>query len=306
MPVNISDKIPAIEELLRENIFVMNKSKAAHQDIRPLRIAILNLMPLKISTETMLIRLLSNTPLQVEIDLLKIKGHTSKNTPIEHMQAFYVNFDEVKHKNYDGLIITGAPIEHMEFEEVSYWDDIKEILDWADSHVTSSMFICWASMAALYHYYGVPKHVLETKLSGVFEHQASDLRRPIFRGFDDLFHAPHSRHTEVRKEDIEKVEGLEVIAESKEAGVFMVASHDNRRIFITGHSEYSPLTLDHEYKRDHAKGLEPQIPLNYYPDNNPKNRPVVRWRGHGNLLFSNWLNYHVYQNTPFHLEDISE
>jgi len=304
MPLNIPDKLPAIKILREENIFVMNQSRAAHQDIRPLKIIILNLMPLKISTETDLLRLLSNSPLQIEIDFLKIKGHTPKNTPSDHMEAFYRTFDELKNQKYDGMIITGAPVEKLDFEEVTYWDEMKQILDWAERNVTSSLFICWAAQAGLYHYYGVPKYPLDNKKFGVFEHKLSNPKLPIFRGFDDLFYVPHSRHTEIRKEDIDKIKGLKVISCSEEAGVTLVKAKNGRQLFITGHAEYSRLTLDSEYKRDTAKNLPIDIPINYYPDNNSKNKPVMRWKSTANLLFSNWLNYYVYQETPYNLEEI--
>lgn len=305
MPLNINDKLPAIEILREENIFVMDSSQASHQDIRPLKIVILNLMPLKISTETDLLRLLSNSPLQIEIDFLKIKGHTPKNTPSEHMSEFYSTFDELRNKKYDGMIITGAPVEKLDFEEVTYWDEMKEILDWAEHHVTSSLFICWAAQAALYHYYKVPKFPLDKKMFGVFEHHLSDNTLPIFRGFDDAFFIPHSRHTEIRKEDIEKVDDLQVISFSEEAGVSMVKAKNGRQLFITGHSEYSRCTLDAEYKRDVEKNLPIEIPVNYYPDNDPSKTPVMRWKSTANLLFSNWLNYYVYQETPYDLEQIN-
>ena len=304
MPVNIPDTLPAIEALKKENIFVMDTTSASHQDIRPLRIAVLNLMPVKVTTETDLIRLLSNTPLQLELDLVKIMGHTPKNTPVEHMQNFYADFRLIKHRKYDGLIITGAPVEQMEFEEVSYWEELKEILNWAKTNVQSSLFICWASMAALYYYYGIPKYPLPEKMFGVFHHTISDSKIPIFRGFDDEFHVPHSRHTEIKREDIEKISELEVISESEEAGVYMVKDLVNRRIFVTGHSEYAPYTLDEEYRRDLAKGLPIQIPKHYYRKNDPSKPPVVRWRGHANLFFQNWLNYYVYQETPYNIEEI--
>lgn len=304
MPVNIPDKLPAIEALKKENIFVIDTTRASHQDIRPLRIAILNLMPVKITTETDLIRLLSNTPLQLEIDLIKIAGHEPKNTSSEHMKSFYFDFNMIMHRKYDGLIITGAPVEQLEYEDVTYWNEFKEILDWAKNNVQSSMFICWASMAALYHYYNIPKYPLDKKMFGVFHHTPSDKRLPIFRGFDDEFHVPHSRYTEIRRVDIEKVKDLEVISESEEAGVYMVKDNINRRFFITGHSEYAPYTLDQEYKRDLSKGLPIDIPAHYYKKNNPDNEPIVRWRGHANLLFQNWLNYYVYQETPYNIEEI--
>lgn len=305
MPVNVPDKLPAIKILEEENIFVMDETRALKQDIRPLKIAILNLMPLKIRTETDLLRLLSNSPLQIEIDFMKITGHTSKNTPLEHMETFYHNFDELKNKKYDGLIVTGAPVEMLPFEEVTYWEEMKEILDWAEHHVYSSLFICWAAQAGLYHYYKVPKYPLDKKMFGVFEHTHVNSHLPILRGFDDIFYMPHSRHTEIRKEDIEQVAGLQTISSSAEAGVAIVKAKNGRQLFITGHSEYSRFTLDKEYKRDLAKNLPIEIPVNYYPDNNPDNTPAMRWGSTANLLFSNWLNYYVYQETPYNLEEIS-
>jgi homoserine O-succinyltransferase/O-acetyltransferase len=304
MPVTIPDKLPAIEALKNENIFVIDSERASHQDIRPLRIAVLNLMPVKVTTETDLIRLLSNTPLQLEIDLVKIMGHTSKNTSAEHMQTFYTNFSQIKYKKYDGLIVTGAPVEQLEYEDVTYWNEMKEIFDWAKTNVQSSLYICWAAMAALYHYYEIPKYLLEKKMFGVFHHTTSDPKIPIFRGFDDEFHVPHSRHTEIRREDIEKVDELEIIAESEESGVCIVKDKVNRKIFVTGHTEYAPLTLDEEYRRDLAKGLLIELPKHYYRKNDPSNPPVVRWRGHANLFFQNWLNYYVYQETPYNIEEI--
>lgn len=306
MPLRLPDRLPAIELLKQENIFVMDTSRASTQDIRPLRIAILNLMPIKITTETDLIRLLSNTPLQIEVDFMKIKSHTSKNTPIEHMRAFYRDFDEMKKLKYDGLIVTGAPLEQMEYNEVKYWDELTEVFDWAHRNVTSTMFICWAAQAGLYHFYGVPKHATGKKVFGVFEHHVLEPMLPIFRGFDDTFYVPHSRHSEVRREDIEKVKGLDIVSESEDAGVHMVIARGGREIFITGHSEYSPYTLDQEYKRDLAKGLPIDMPKNYYRDNDPDKGPLVRWRAHANLLFSNWLNYYVYQETPYNIDEIKE
>ena len=306
MPLRLPDRLPAIELLKQENIFVMDTSRASTQDIRPLRIAILNLMPIKITTETDLIRLLSNTPLQVEVDFMKIKSHTSKNTPIEHMHAFYRDFDEMKKLKYDGLIVTGAPLEQMEYNEVKYWDELTEVFNWAHRNVTSTMFICWAAQAGLYHFYGVPKHATDKKVFGVFEHHVLEPMLPIFRGFDDTFYVPHSRHSEVRREDIEKVEGLNIVSESEDAGVHMVIARGGREIFITGHSEYSPYTLDQEYKRDLGKGLPIDMPKNYYRDDNPEKGPLVRWRAHANLLFSNWLNYYVYQETPYNIDEIKE
>ncbi len=304
MPLNIPDKLPAVKLLRNENIFVMNKTQASHQDIRPLKIIILNLMPLKITTETDLLRLLSNSPLQIEIDFLKIKSHTPKNTPADHMKAFYRTFDELKNNKYDGMIITGAPVEKLEYSEVSYWDELKQIFDWAEHNVTSTLFICWAAQAALYHYYKVPKYQLDKKKFGVFEHKLSNPKLPIFRGFDDVFYVPHSRHTEIREADLNKVDALEIIATSASAGVTMVKAKNGRQLFITGHAEYARHTLDSEYKRDKAKNLPVEIPENYYPQNNPDNKPVMRWRSTANLLFANWLNYYVYQETPYNLEEI--
>lgn len=304
MPLNLPDKLPAIELLKEENIFVIDHSRAAQQDIRPLRIVILNLMPLKITTETDLVRLLSNTPLQVEISFMKIRSHTPKNTPIEHMKTFYQDFDEMRNLKFDGMIITGAPVEKMDFEEVSYWNEIQEIFNWAHTHVTSTLYICWAAQAGLYHHFGVPKYPLEHKMFGVFEHRTLFPLHPIFRGFDDVFYVPHSRHTEVRSEDILKVPELSLLSDSKDAGVYMVMARGGREFFVTGHSEYAPLTLDQEYRRDQEKGLPIEMPRNYYMDNDPDKGVLVRWRAHANLLFTNWLNYFVYQETPYNIEDI--
>lgn len=304
MPLKIPDTLPAIKILEEENIFVMNETRASHQDIRPLKIIILNLMPLKISTETDLLRLLSNSPLQIEIDFMKIKGHEPRNTPSEHMKEFYRDFDQLKNKKYDGMIITGAPVEQLPFEEVTYWNEMKQILDWAQHHVTSSLFICWAAQAALFHYYKVPKYPLDKKMFGVFKHTNTNNQLPIFRGFDDEFYIPHSRHTEIRAEDIEKLDALEIIATSEIAGVSIVKAKNGKQLFITGHSEYSRHTLDGEYKRDKAKKLPIEMPLNYYADNNPENSPVMRWKSTANLFFSNWLNYYVYQETPYNLDEI--
>ncbi len=304
MPLNLPDKLPAIELLKEENIFVIDNSRATQQDIRPLRIAILNLMPLKITTETDLIRLLSNTPLQVEISFMKIKSHTSKNTPIEHMKAFYTDFEKMRNEKYDGMIVTGAPVEQIDFEEVTYWNELTDIFDWSRTHVTSTLYICWAAYAGLYYHYGVPKHALKEKMFGVFEHRSLSPLHPIFRGFDDSFYVPHSRHTEVRKEDIVKIPELTLLSESEDAGVYMVMARGGRDFYVTGHSEYSPRTLDKEYKRDLGKELPIHVPQNYYVNNNPEEGICVRWRAHANLLFSNWLNYFVYQETPYNIEDI--
>ena len=293
MPLNLPDKLPAIELLKEENIFVIDNSRATQQDIRPLRIVILNLMPLKITTETDLVRLLSNTPLQVEISFMKIKSHTSKNTPVEHMQTFYTDFEKMRGEKYDGMIITGAPVEQLDFEDVTDWDELMEIFDWARTHVTSTLYICWAAQAGLYHHYGVPKYALDKKMFGIFEHRPLDPLHAIFRGFDDMFYVPHSRHTE-----------LTLLSESEDAGVHLVVARGGREFFVTGHSEYSPLTLDTEYRRDVDKGLPIEIPRNYYVDNDPDRGVMVRWRAHANLLFSNWLNYFVYQETPYNINDI--
>ena len=304
MPVKVPSSLPAVETLRSENIFVIDEQRATRQDIRPLKIAILNLMPLKIMTETDLLRLLSNSPLQIELDLLDIDGHESKNTPKEHIDMFYKRFDDIKNENYDGFIITGAPVEKVDFNEVDYWDNLTEIFDWAKRHVTSTLYICWAALAGLYHHYGIPKHLLSRKLSGVFACTALDQNNPIFRGFDDMFYVPHSRFSEVRRSDIEKVEGLSIISEGDDCGVYMVMARGGREFFITGHSEYSPGTLDFEYHRDLEKGMNPAVPRNYYIGDNPANPPLVRWRSHANLLFTNWLNYFVYQETPYDIRDI--
>lgn len=304
MPLNLPDRLPAIELLKKENIFVIDNTRAEGQDIRPLRIVILNLMPLKITTETDLVRLLSNTPLQIEISFMKLRSHTPKNTPIEHMKAFYKDFELMRDERFDGMIITGAPVEQMPFEEVSYWPEVSEIFDWARTHVTSTLYICWAAQAGLYRHYGIPKHELPAKMFGIFEHHVNNPLLPIFRGFDDVFYVPHSRHTEIRREDIEKCSELDIVAESDEAGVYMVMARNGREIFVTGHSEYSPYTLDAEYRRDLDKGLPIEMPKNYYRNNDPSLPPLVRWRAHANLLFSNWLNYYVYQETPYDINQI--
>lgn len=304
MPLNLQKNLPAIELLKEEHIFVMDSLRAATQDIRPLRVVVLNLMPLKITTETDLIRLLSNSPLQVEMEFMKIKGHTPKNTPIEHMQEFYKNFDDISDDYYDGMIITGAPVEQMPFEEVNYWEEITTIFDWARTHVTSTLYICWAAQAGLYHFHGVPKYDLPGKMFGVFRHTLSDPYLPIFRGFDSEFYVPHSRHTEVRREDIINKPALTLLSESDESGVYMAMSRGGREFYITGHSEYSPYTLHDEYQRDLKKGLPIDVPRNYYRNDDPSTEPIVRWRGHANLLFTNWLNYYVYQETPFEIENI--
>lgn len=304
MPVKVPSTLPAVEALKNENIFVIDEKRASNQDIRPLKIAILNLMPLKIMTETDLLRLLSNTPLQIELDLIDTASHECKNTPREHIEEFYKTFDNVKNQNYDGLIITGAPVEKLEFGEVEYWDELTHIFDWAKSHVTSTLYICWAAFAGLYYHYGVPKHMIEKKISGVFKHRVLDKNNPIFRGFDDEFYVPHSRFTKLHKQDIDKVPQLSIIAESDESGIYMVMARGGREFYITGHSEYSPNTLDYEYHRDLEKGKNPSVPVNYYPDNDPSKAPIVRWKAHANLLYSNWLNYFVYQETPYDINTI--
>lgn len=304
MPLRLPDKLPAIEFLKHENIFVLGDERANSQDIRPLRIVVLNLMPLKITTETDLIRLLSNSPLQLDIQFMKVKAHTSKNTPVEHMQAFYRNFEKMADEKFDGMIITGAPVEHLEYEQVNYWEEVSGIFDWARTHVTSTLYICWAAQAGLYHHYGVPKYALPEKMFGIFPQTPLCPSLPIFRGFDDVFYMPHSRHTELRREDILAVPELSLIAESPQSGVGMVMARGGREIFITGHSEYSPYTLDTEYKRDLGKGLPIKMPLNYYRNDDPSQPPLVTWRAHGNLLFQNWLNYYVYQETPYDINDI--
>ncbi|MBQ8675060.1 MAG: homoserine O-succinyltransferase [Bacteroidaceae bacterium] len=306
MPLNLPDRLPAIELLKKENIFVMDTTRAHGQDIRPLRIAILNLMPIKITTETDFVRILSNSPLQIEIEFMKIKSHTSKNAPVEHMQAFYHDFDDMRHKKYDGFIITGAPLEQMEYEDVSYWAELQEVMNWAHSNVTSTLYICWAAFAGLYHFYGIPKQATPEKVFGVFRHHAIDPKLPIFRGFDDEFYVPHSRHITLPKDAVEAHPDLKIISESNEAGIHIVMARGGRDFFITGHSEYAPLTLDGEYRRDLSKNLPIHMPENYYRDNNADNPPIVRWRSTANLLFTNWLNYYVYQETPYNIEDIHD
>ena len=304
MPLRLPDRLPAIDLLKQENIFVMDDTRAHSQDIRPLRIVILNLMPLKITTETDLIRLLSNTPLQLEISFMKLKSHTPKNTPIEHMMMFYRDFAEMRQEKFDGMIITGAPVEQLEFEEVSYWDEITDIFSWARTHVTSTLYICWAAQAGLYYHYGIPKYPLPMKMFGIFSQRPLDPQLPIFRGFDDEFMMPHSRHTEIRREDILANPDLRLIAESDECGVSVVMAREGREFFITGHLEYAPNTLDNEYKRDKDIRKDVAPPLNYYRNNNPANPPLVTWRSHANLFYTNWVNYYVYQETPYNIEDI--
>ena len=304
MPIKIPNALPATKTLNDENIFVMTETRAMTQDIRPLHILLLNLMPTKIDTETQLSRLLGNTPLQVELTLARVGSHESKNTPEEHMLAFYKNFDEVAHLNFDGMIITGAPVEHLPFEEVDYWDELCRIMDWSKTHVHSTFHICWGAQAALYHHFGIEKRPLPEKMFGVFPHRVEYKRSILFRGFDDVFMAPHSRHTTIERADIENVSALRILASSDEAGVYAVSTDNGRQIFITGHSEYDPLTLEREYRRDVQAGKPIAVPKNYYPNDDPAQPPIVSWRAHANLLYSNWLNYFVYQTTPYDLDSI--
>lgn len=304
MPLRLPDRLPAIDILKGENIFVMDETRAHNQEIRPLRIVILNLMPLKITTETDLIRLLSNTPLQMDICFMKLQSHTPKNTPVEHMMMFYKSFEELSSQKFDGMIITGAPIENMDYEAVEYWEEIQAIFNWSRTHVTSTMFLCWGAMAGLYHFYGIPKYPLPKKMFGIFQQQTLNPALPIFRGFDDTFFMPQSRHTEVRKEDILAHKELEIIAESPESGVSIVMARGGREFFITGHLEYAPDTLDREYKRDIGKRDDVDVPVNYYMNNNPAKPPIVTWRAHANLFYSNWINYYVYQETPYNIDEI--
>ena len=304
MPVRIPTTLPARVILERENIFVMGHERAQQQDIRPLRVAILNLMPTKIETETQLLRLLGNSALQVEITLLQTATYQPKNTSSDHLIAHYKTWEQVRKEKFDGLVITGAPVEHLPFEEVDYWDELCTIMDWAQTNVFSTLHICWGAQAGLYHRYGIPKYPLPHKMFGVFEHKVLVRNEKLLRGFDDTFLAPHSRHTEVRAADLERIDDLKLLALSDVAGVYLAASRDGRHIFVTGHSEYDPLTLKGEYDRDVKQGLPIQIPRNYFPDDDPSRPPLVRWRGHANLLFANWLNYHVYQVTPYDLKHI--
>jgi len=304
MPVKIPSTLPAAKILTEENIFVMDDRRAMMQDIRPLKIAILNLMPTKETTETQLLRVLGNTSLQIEITLLSMASHVSSNTSREYLDAFYRTFDSVKHLKFDGLVITGAPVENMPFEEVDYWEEMTRIMDWSKTHVYSTLYICWASQAALFHQYGIDKHRLDDKAFGVFEHRVLNPLHKLVRGFDDYFNAPHSRHTTIYKEDIERIPELEILAESEDSGVYLIASRDGRSIYVSGHSEYDADTLAKEYLRDVAKGLKIDVPRNYYPDGDPTRAPRVTWRAHGNLLFVNWLNYFVYQETPYDINKI--
>ena len=304
MPIRIPNDLPATGTLQQENIFVMTQDRAVRQDIRPLEIVLLNLMPTKVATETQLSRMLGNTPLQVHLELMHTKSHESRNVSQEHLLTFYKSFDELKDRKFDGMVITGAPVEHMAFEEVDYWQELAQIMEWSKTHVHSTFHICWAAQAGLYYHYGIQKQQLDQKLFGVYKHHADYKHAILLRGFDDIFWAPHSRHTTVLREDIEKVPGLKIIASSDEAGVYAVMNKEGRQIFITGHSEYDPLTLQTEYLRDKNLGLPIQVPANYYPNDDDTKEPIVRWRSHANLLFSNWLNYFVYQTTPYDIMTI--
>ncbi|MBQ4533605.1 MAG: homoserine O-succinyltransferase [Ruminococcus sp.] len=304
MPIRIPADLPAFKTLGDENIFVMSKDRAEHQDIRPLKVVILNIMPKKIETESQLLRLLSNTPLQVDVELLQMASHVSRNTSQGHLEAFYKTFDEIKDNRYDGMIITGAPVELLEYEAVDYWDEITKIMEWSKTHVFSTLYICWGAQAGLYYHFGIPKYPLEQKMFGVFPHRAEVSNCQLLRGFDDIFYVPHSRNTEIRREDIERIPQLEILTSSDISGVHIVANKNGRQYFITGHSEYDRDTLANEYRRDLDKGIDIQLPYNYFPDDNPDNVPLFSWRCTANLMFSNWLNYCVYQRTPYNLEEL--
>lgn len=306
MPVKIKSNLPAREILENENIFVMDETRSAHQDIRPIEIGILNLMPLKEDNELQTLRSLSNTPLQVNVTFMTVSSHESAHTSQKHLDQFYVTLDDIRDRNLDGLIITGAPVEQMDFEEVDYWDEVCEIMDWAQTHVTSTLHVCWGAQAGLYHYYGIKKHRMDKKVFGVYEHRVMNRKVPLVRGFDDYFMAPHSRHTEMSREDIEAEPDLTILAESEEAGVFLVIDNDGRKIFLMGHPEYDRLTLHKEYMRDKNQGLPIEVPVNYYPDDDCTKKPRLQWRSHGNILYSNWLNYYVYQATPYDFIHTSE
>lgn len=306
MPIKIPNNLPAVNILAKENIFVMNEARALSQDIRPLKFVIVNLMPTKIETETQLLRLLSNTPLQMEVTLLKMDSYVSKNISEEHMENFYKTFNDIKDKKFDGLIITGAPVETLEFEKVDYWKELTEILEWSKKHVFSTLYICWGAQAGLYYHYGIKKYPLNEKLFGIYPLKLDDSNIGLFRGFDEIFYMPQSRHTEVKEEDINKIEELEILAKSPEAGVSIVRTKDKRRIFVTGHMEYDRMTLASEYERDVKLGKEISVPFNYYPEDDPKKTPLFKWRGHANLFFINWINHHVYQETPYNLDELEE
>ena len=299
MPIKVQNNLPAKLVLENENIFIMDENRAMSQDIRPLKIAILNLMPLKEDTEVQILRQLSNTPLQLDVTFLTTASYTGKNTAVSHLDKFYMTFDEIKKERFDGLIITGAPVEKLPFEEVLYWEELEEIMEWSKTHVTSTLHLCWGAQAGLYYHFGVPKYDLDQKLFGVYGQQLLHRKEPLVRGFDDYFMAPHSRYTYNKREDIEAVEELKILAVSEEAGVFLVISRDGKQVFVLGHPEYDRVTLDKEYKRDKEKGLDIEIPVNYYPGNDPEKRPMLQWRGHSNALYCNWINYYVYQNTPY-------
>ena len=306
MPIRIQSELPAKEKLESENIFVMDETRAMHQDIRPLKVAILNVMPLKEETELQLLRVLSNTPLQVDVTFLNVKTHISQNTSASHLNKFYTFYDEIKNEKFDGLIITGAPVEQLPFEEVDYWDELCQIFEWSKKNVTSTLHICWGAQAGLYYHFGLQKKELPEKITGIYKHKVMNRKEPLVRGFDDEFYAPHSRYTEVSKEDVENCKDLKILAQSDEAGVFICLSEGGKQVFVTGHPEYDRYTLDSEYKRDTLKGLNPKIPFNYYPDDNPENRPLLQWRSHSINLYSNWLNYYVYQTTPYDVADIGQ
>ena len=301
MPIKVQSDLPAKAVIEKENIFIMDENRAISQDIRPLEIVLVNLMPLKEDTEIQMLRSLSNTPLQVNL-MFVAPHHVSKNTPLSHLNQFYHKFEEIKDRKFDGLIITGAPVEMMDFEEVDFWNEIVSIMDWSETHVTSTIFLCWAAQAALYHFYGMKKRILDKKISGIYEHKVHNRKTPLIRGFDDVFCAPHSRNTEISARDIAKCKDVTVLADSDEVGVFLSIAEDGKKIFVMGHPEYDRNTLDNEYKRDMKKGLNPAIPANYYPDDNPENKPLLTWRAHANTFYTNWLNYYVYQATPYDLE----
>lgn len=304
MPIKIPNELPAVQTLHRENIFVMTQTRAKNQNIRPLKILLLNLMPKKIETETQFARVLGNTPLQVELDLLHTRSYHSKNTSQEHLLAFYNTFDDIKDNKYDGMIITGAPVEMMDFEEVEYWDELCEIMEWSKTHVTSTFHICWGAQAGLYYHYGIKKHLLDKKCFGVFPHKVEYKNSILFRGFDDTFMVPQSRHTTIDRKEVEAVDDLKILASSDETGIYAIMTKKGKQIFITGHSEYDANTLLEEYKRDKEKGMDIQVPVNYFPDDDPTKPPIVSWRAHAHLLYSNWLNYFVYQTTPYDIRNI--
>lgn len=304
MPIRIQSDLPAKEKLENENIFVMDETRAMHQDIRPLKVAILNVMPLKEETELQLLRVLSNTPLQVDVTFLNVKSHISQNTSASHLNKFYTYYDEIKDEKFDGLIITGAPVEQLPFEEVDYWEELCEIMEWSKKNVTSTLHICWGAQAGLYYHFGLKKRELPKKIVGIYPHKVMNRKEPLVRGFDDVFYAPHSRYTEVPREDVHACDKLKVLAESDQAGVFICISEGGKQVFVTGHPEYDRFTLNNEYVRDMGKGLNPEIPYNYFPDDNPENKPLLQWRSHSINLYSNWLNYYVYQATPYDVKDI--